>query len=123
MYAGRRQPDDGVAFANILARQDRIALHGADREPGEVVSIALIDSRHFGRFAADQRATSLAAAPADSRNHRGCDFRLESSASVIVEKEERFGALHYKVVYAHCDQIDPDRVVAPTFNRDLELRS
>ena len=44
---------------DIVARQDRAALDGADRKAREVVIVAVIDAGHLRGLAADQRAAGL----------------------------------------------------------------
>ena len=46
---------------------------------------------------------------------------VEPLADVIVEEEQRLGALHENVVDAHRDEVDADRVVAIQCERELEL--
>ncbi len=40
------------------------------------------------------------------------DIDVQLAGGVVVEKEQRLGALHHDVVGAHGDQVDADRVVA-----------
>ena len=40
MHAGRGKADQHVAGRDVAARQDRVALDGADREAREVVIVA-----------------------------------------------------------------------------------
>ena len=54
-------------------------------------------------------------------DHGGADFRLEFSTGVVVEEEQRLGALHHQVVHRHGDQIDADGVVAAGLDGDLDL--
>ena len=46
---------------------------------------------------------------------------VELPASVIIEEEQRLGALDDEVVGAHRDQVDADAVVAAELDRQLEL--
>ena len=48
-------------------------------------------------------------------------LHVELAGGVIVEKEQRLGALHHDVVDAHRDQILADAVKAPRLDGDLEL--
>ena len=46
---------------------------------------------------------------------------LEPAGGVVVEEEQRLGALHDDVVDAHRHQVDADRVGDARLDRDLEL--
>jgi hypothetical protein len=46
---------------------------------------------------------------------------VEPAAGIVVEEEQRLGALHHDVVDAHRHQVDADRVGDARFDRDLEL--
>ena len=100
-----------VAGGDVAARQDRAALGGADRKAGEVVVARLIEPRHFGGLAADQRAAGQPAAFRDAGDHRRADLRIELGAGEIIEKEQGLGALDHEIVDRHGDQIDADGVV------------
>jgi hypothetical protein len=63
----------------------------------------------------------LPAADGDAGDHGGADFRFELAAGVVVEEEQRLGALYHQVVDAHGDQIDADGVVAAGLDGDLDL--
>ena len=79
--------------------------------PGEVVFAGNERAGMLGRLAADQRAARLLAARCDPLDHVGGDRDVEPLADVVVEKEQRFGALDEDVVDAHRDEIDADRLV------------
>ena len=107
--------------ARRRARQQRVALGGADREAGEVVVAVGVHARHLRRLAADQRAAGLrqpSAMPATTA--RAC-VDVELAGGEVVEEEQRLGALHHDVVDAHRHQVDADRVVDARLDRDLEL--
>ena len=46
---------------------------------------------------------------------------VELPGRVIIEEEQRLGALDDEVVGAHRDEVDADAVVTPGFDRELEL--
>jgi hypothetical protein len=48
-------------------------------------------------------------------------FGIELAGGEIVEEEQRLGALHDKVVDAHGDQVDADRVVPAGVDGDFQL--
>ena len=54
---------------------------------------------------------------------RAADAYAEPPGGVVVEKEERLGALHHDVVRAHRHQVDADRVMASGLDREPELRA
>ena len=62
MHAGGGEADHDVARRDIVARQQRVALDGADGKAGEVIVAAADRCRHLRRLAADQRAAGFAAA-------------------------------------------------------------
>ncbi len=121
MHARRGKPEHDVAGRDIGARQQRAALGGADREAGEVVVARLIEARHLGGLAADQRAVRLPAALGDALDDPRADVRLEFSTGKVVEKKQRLGALHDEVVDRHGDEIDADGLVPAGLDRDLDL--
>jgi hypothetical protein len=43
------------------------------------------------------------------------------AGGVVIEEEQRLGALHHQVVHAHCDQVDADRVVDAELDRQPQL--
>src|SRR5665213_3865887 len=106
MDAGGGKSEDHIAFRDVGAWQDLAALDRADREAGEIVIVAVIEPRHLGGLAADQRAAGLPAAESNAGDDGRADFRLEFTGGVIVEEEQRLGALHYQVIDAHGAEID-----------------
>ena len=107
--AGGGQADDGIAGAapcepSMIASR----LDDADAEAGEVVVVAVIHAGHLGGLAADQRAPACTQPSAMPRDHAGGDVHLQLAGGVVVEEEQRLGALHDDVVGAHGDQVDAD---------------
>ena len=121
MHARAREAEDDVARRDARAGQHLVALDRADAEAGEVVVARRIHARHLGGLAADQRAAGLAAAFGDRRDDRRGNVIVELPGRVIIEEEQRLGALDDQVVDAHRDQIDADAVMPPGFDRELEL--
>ena len=95
----------------------------AHAEPREIVVAFGIHPRHFGRFAADQRAACLAAAFGDGRDNFGRDGIVELSGRVIVEEKQRLGALDDQVVGAHRNEVNADAVMIARLDRELQLGS
>src|SRR4029078_7838926 len=87
----------------------------------EIVIAGLVEARHLGSLAADQRAPRLFASQRDPFHDQGAYLGRKLAAGKIVEEEERFGALYDEVIDRHRDTIDADRVVDVGFNRDLDL--
>jgi hypothetical protein len=119
--ARRGEAEDHVSGDNLVSGQHLIALDRADAEAGEVIVAIAIHARHFGGLAADQRAAGLAAALGDAGDHGGGDSIVEFAGGIIVEKEERLRALHDKIVDAHGDEIDADRVMFAAVDGEFEL--
>src|SRR5215475_1589690 len=115
------ESDDGVTGAYLAAVDDRLLLDHADAESCEVVIAAVIHAGHFGGFTADQRGARLNAALDDAAHHRLGDTDLELAGGVVVEEEQRFGALYHHVVGAHGDQVDADGVVTAGVDRQPQL--
>ena len=89
-----RQPEDDVAGGDVRPRQQRAALGGADGKAGEIVILAGIKARHFGGLAADQRAPASRQPCAMPGDDCGADVGVELAGRIIVEEEQRLGALH-----------------------------
>ncbi len=87
-----------------------VALGRADGEACEIVVAIGIHAGHLGGLAADQRAARAAAAFGDAGHEAAADVDLELAAGIVVEEEQRLGALHDDVVDAHRHQVDADRV-------------
>ena len=100
---------------------DRVLLHHADAEAGEIVVRAVVHAGHLGGLPADQRRAGLHAALDDPAHHGLGDGHLELAGGVVVEEEQRLGALDDHVVGAHGHQIDADRVVAAGVDREPQL--
>ena len=121
MHAGGGEAEDDVTLGDIVTRQDAVAFGGADREAGEVEVVAGIDAGHLGRLAADQRAARVLAAGGDAGDHGGAGLRRQPAAGIVVEEEQRLGALHDEVVHRHGDEVDADGLVAAGVDGDLDL--
>ena len=119
--AGRSETENDVARLHILLRQQVLAFGGTHREAREVIVAAVIHARHFRRFAADQGAARLLAAIGDAGDHLAGGGDIELSGGVIVEEEQRLGALHHQIVDRHGDEIDADAMVAAGLDGDAEL--
>ena len=103
------------------AIDDRVLLDDADAEAGEIVVLAVVHAGHLGGLAADQRAPACTQPSTMPRDHGLGDLDLQLAGGVVVQEEQRLGALHDDVVDAHGDQIDADRVVAAGVDREPQL--
>ncbi len=117
MGTGGGQPQDHVAGAGFRAIDDGILLHHADAEARQVVVSAVIHAGHFGGLSADQSASGLDTPIDDAGNDALGDIDVEFAAGKIIQKEQRFGALHDHVIGAHGNQIDAHAVVAVRVDR------
>ncbi len=121
MQAARGEAEHDVARRDVGPRQQLVALGRADREAREIVVAVGVHAGHLGRLAADQRAAGAAAAFGDAGDDAPAGLDLELAGRVIVEEEQRLGALHDDVVDAHRHQVDADRVGDARLDGDLEL--
>ena len=121
MNPRRGKPDQGVAGPDIRPRQQLPALGRPDAETCKIVVLLRIKARHLRRLAPDQGTARQPAALGNAGNHRARRLQVELPAGKIVEKEQRFGALHQHIVHAHGDEIDADAAVLPRGDGDLEL--
>ena len=121
MDARGRQADNDVARRQPLARQQRPAFGGADREAREVEIPPRVEPRHFRRLAADQRAAGLDAARRNAPDDGRALARIELAGREIVEEKQRLRALNDDIVDAHGDEVDPDRLEYPALDSDLDL--
>ena len=81
----------------------------------------LIDAGHFRGFAADERTARFAARRGDTADDGRPDLRVELAAGEVVKKEQRLGALDYKIVDRHGNEVDPDCGVPRRLDSDLDL--
>ena len=77
------------------AVDDLVLLDETDAEAGEVVVLARVHAGHLRRLAADQRAAGLQAAFDDALDHALGRVDVELAGGVVVEEEQRLGALHH----------------------------
>ena len=83
----------------------------------------MIHARHLGGFSADQRAARLDAPFDDAGDQALAHAHIELAGRKVVEKKQRFGALHDHVVDAHGHQIDADSIVAASVDGEAQLRA
>ena len=119
--AGGGKAENDVARRHVRAGQERSALRRPDGEAGEVVIALRVKARHFGGFAADERAAGEPASFGDALDDHHAGFGRKFSGCEVVKEEQRLGALHDDVVDAHRHEVDPDGVVPAGLDRDLDL--
>ena len=96
-------------------------VHRAHRESREVELSPGVDRRHLRGLSPEQRAAGLPAPFRDARDDLGAVFGRKLPGGVVVEEEERLGAVDEDVVDAHGDEVDPHRVELPGRRGDLDL--
>ena len=121
MNAARRHAHQHVADLDLRAVDQPLLLDHTDREAGDVVLAVGIHTRHFGRLAAHQGATRLAAALRDPGDDSFDFAGLVAPHGHVVEEQQRFGPLRQHVVDAHGHGIDADGIVLVHGERQLEL--
>ena len=123
VHAARGDAHQHIAGPDLRSVDELRFLDHADRETGDVVLALGVHARHFGRLAADQRTTRLAAAVGNA-THDGFDLLgFVMAYGDIVEEHQGLGTLRQHVVDAHGHGIDADRVVLVHLERQLELRA
>src|SRR3546814_12462088 len=95
------------------AGEHPVALHRAHREARQVGVAGGVEAGHLGGLAADEGAAGLAAALGDAADDGGPRGNLEAAHGIVVEEEQRLGALSPQVVHAHRHAVTSDGAVAP----------
>ena len=111
MHAAGSQTEHHVANSDVPACQDFGFFYRADGKAGQVVFTGRVHARHFGRFAANQRAARELTASGNAA-HDGCSrVHVQFAASEIVQEKQGLGALHQHVVHAHGHQVNAHGVM------------
>ena len=121
MHARGGKRDHDVPFLHALVVHHLVAVDDAHRKSREVVLVLGIESGHFRRLAADERAARLHAAFRDAAHDRRDLFGNVLPAGDIIEEEERFRAAADDVVHAHRHAVDAHRVVLVHEEGEFEL--
>src|SRR6185436_13520795 len=116
----RKSEEDVVGFYPVRAKYP-VFFHTSDDEARQVVIRWGVQSGHFGRLPADERAAVLAASGGDPRYDGFNDRWIELAEGHVVEEEQRNRALHEDVVYAVVYEIAPNRVVPIRVDGNLDL--
>ena len=93
----------------------------ADGESGQIVVTALVHTRHFGRFTANQRAAGLTASLGYAGNYVAGGGDVEASGRHVVQEKQWFCALYDQIVDAHGDEIGADGFVLAGFDGNPQL--
>ena len=121
VYAAAGYGNDLISCHHSAAINQGVFLHHRHTEAGQVVATGAIEAGHFGGFAAQQGAATLAAAIGDSLHHGRHRLRAELAGGQVVEKKEGLGPAGDHVVDAHGHQVDADAVVAAMGLGQFEL--
>ena len=120
--ARRRQADEDVTGAHVVAGDQQVALDDAHGEADEIELTRLHRAGMLGHLAADERAPRRAAPRGDALDELLDVSGVEFSDGDVVEEEQRLRALAHQVVDAHGNQIDADRLELTDGLRDEGLR-
>ena len=121
MRVGVSQPEHDVTVGDPVAGEQPATLHRTHGEAGEVVIALGVEARHLRRLAADQRTARLPATFGNAGDDGAAVLHRQPRRGVIVEEEQGLRALDDEVVDAHGNQVDADRLVPVTSDRQLQL--
>ena len=121
MRARGGEPDDGIPGARTAAVDDPVTLDDTDAETSKVVIAFRVHAGHFCGLAADECTARFDATFGDARDDALGHVDREPAGRVVVEEEERLGALDYDIIRAHRDEILSDTIVASGVDREPEL--
>src|SRR5579859_599234 len=121
MQAQRGEAQRHIARANRLATDDAVALDDADNRAGQIVLARSVESRHRGGFAANQRATRLAAALRDTAHDGDRLIAIHRAKRQIIQEEERARATDENIINTVSDEVFANGLVAVEGEGDLEL--
>ena len=123
MHAGGGKAENHVARFGARLQEQVFALGGADGKSGEIKIAVRVHARHFRRLAADQGGTRLAATFGNPGNNGACGFDIEFPRGIIIEEEQRLGALNHQIVHAHGDEVRADTGIVSGSDRKAEFCS
>ncbi len=96
-------------------------VHQPDAKSGQVKVAILIEPRHLGCLASQQRRAGLPASRSDATHDLRGLVNIERTSRVVVKKKQRLGALHDDVVNAHRNQVNTNGIQSVELERQLEL--
>src|SRR5581483_9648404 len=117
----RGKPEEQIARPDIGSGEHAFALDRANYEAGEIIFARSVEARHFGGFAANERATVVPTAAGDAGDDTAADLGVELANGKIVEKKQRLRALDGDVVDAVINQIFANGVMAAGREGNFEL--
>src|SRR5579863_932961 len=123
VQADRRQTNNRVARLDAAEPLERFDLDDAHDRSREIEMRRLIEARHFGGFAAEQRALVNATGLRATAHNVGRDRGIQLSHGEVIQKEEWRCVADEDVVDAVIDQIGADRRVPSELGRQHDLRA
>ena len=121
MQPAGRDPQQPVAFFHLAGFKQPLPLNHPNHESGQVHLAVGVDLRHLRRFAADEGALRLAAAPSDAPHQGVQSLVVHAAESHVVEEEEGAGPLGENVVDVQGHQVAANGLEMPQLRRYLEL--
>src|SRR2546425_11667508 len=110
-------------MANRFSVDDPRLVDDADNETRDVILTVRIETGHFRSFAANQRATGVAASFRETGNDRQKNVSIELTGGNVVEKKQRTSPLNENVINTMVHEVDADGIVPVHHDGDLELRT
>src|SRR5690349_18168834 len=98
MQAAGGYADQDVSCTDRATVNDVLALDDADTESGQVEVSRRVQSRHDGRFTADQRQPGTRAAFTHAADNRRMPFRIIPVHCEVIQKKERLRAYAEAVI-------------------------
>ena len=111
MHAAGSQTEHHIAGSDVLACQDFGFFYRPDSKAGQVIFAGRVHARHFGRFAANQRAARELTTSGNAAHDGRSRVHVQFAASEIVQEKQRLSALHQDVVHAHGHQVNAHGVM------------
>ena len=106
--AARRDADQHIAGADVVAGQQLRPLGDADQCAGDVERAGHVDTWHLCRLAAEQRATGRFTCLRHPTHDLGDEVGVDHRGGDVVQEEQRPRGLHQHVVDAVIDDVVPE---------------
>ena len=123
MQAIRGHAENDVTDLNVFPGDNAVALDDADDKARQIVFAVGIETWHFGRLSANQRAAIVLAGIGNALDYFFGDRWFKLSGCQIIHEEQRGGALHGDVVDAMVDEVPANRGVEAHFKGNFEFGS
>tara|TARA_R110002126_G_scaffold97104_3_gene226608 strand:- start:1467 stop:2048 length:582 start_codon:yes stop_codon:yes gene_type:complete len=121
MHARGGKTENHIAGFGLRLQDQVLALGRTNGESGKIEIAVRIHARHFRGLATDQGGSGLAAAFGDPGNNRAGRFDIELAGGVVIEEEQRLGALHDQIVHAHGNEVRANAGIVSGIDREAEL--